>query len=73
MKKTCVQFLLTLMAVVQVAGFGRLASAADTSPVGGSIRFGAATAKIIGDTLRLENSGGGANLGVWSNPADRVE
>ena len=73
MKKTAVQFLLTLMAALQIGGFGRPASAAEASPVGGSIRLGAAAAKIIGDTLRLENSGGEANLGVWSNPADRVE
>jgi hypothetical protein len=53
MNKIFAQFLLTLMATLQIAGFGRPASAAEALPVGGSIRLDGAAAKIIGDTLRL--------------------
>lgn len=50
------------------------ASAADVQPsAGGVITLHAAAAKLVGDSIQIEYADTEANVGLWSNPADRVE
>jgi prepilin-type N-terminal cleavage/methylation domain-containing protein len=63
---------IAIIAILAALLLPALAAAGPPSP-GGVIKLTAASAKFVGDSIQVEHADTEANVGFWSNPADRVE